>query len=143
MFVAAWCRGCRCCWRRHRICRAQAGEKGNRSFQPILYVAAGAAVIGLVVLAGHPELIYYTLIVAGAYTFVRLIAAYFHSAPVAAAVALRAHPQAGRLAADDGGRRRGAGRGAVDPAGRTAAAELPRGSASLEQVLAGRGLPPC
>ena len=52
-------------------------EKGNRSFQPIPYVAAGAAVIGLVVLAGHPELIYYTLIVAGAYTFVRLIAAYF------------------------------------------------------------------
>lgn len=52
-------------------------EKGNRSFQPIPYVAAGALVIGLVVLAGHPELIYYTLIVAGAYALVRLIAAYF------------------------------------------------------------------
>ncbi len=51
-------------------------EKGNRSFQPIPYVAVGAAVIGLVVLAGHPELIYYTLIVAGAYTLVRLTAAY-------------------------------------------------------------------
>ena len=53
-------------------------EKGNRSFQPIPYVVAGAVVIGLVVLAGHPELIYYTLLVAGAYAFVRLVAAYFH-----------------------------------------------------------------
>lgn len=52
-------------------------EKGNRSFQPIPYVAAGALVVGLVVLAGHPELIYYTLLVAGAYAFVRLMAAYF------------------------------------------------------------------
>jgi len=51
-------------------------EKGLRSFQPIPYVAVGAAIIGLVVLAGHPELIYYTLLVAGAYAFFRLLAAY-------------------------------------------------------------------
>ncbi len=50
--------------------------KGVRSFRPIPYVAAGAGVIGLVVLAGHPELIYYTLLTAGAYSLVRLIAAY-------------------------------------------------------------------
>ncbi|MFM7582103.1 MAG: YfhO family protein, partial [Caldilinea sp.] len=51
-------------------------EKGVHSFLPIPYVAAGAAVIGLVVLAGHPELIYYTLLVAGAFSGVRLVAAY-------------------------------------------------------------------
>ena len=51
-------------------------EKGVRSFLPIPYVAAGAAVVGLVVLAGHPELIYYTLLVAGAFSGVRLVAAY-------------------------------------------------------------------
>ncbi|GIK76158.1 MAG: hypothetical protein BroJett021_51460 [Chloroflexota bacterium] len=53
-------------------------EKGVRSFRPIPYTAVGAAVIGLVVLAGHPELIYYTMLTAGAYSFVRLIAAYVH-----------------------------------------------------------------
>jgi len=51
-------------------------EKGVRSFRPIPYVAVGAGVIGLVVLAGHPELIYYTMLTAGAYSFVRLVAAY-------------------------------------------------------------------
>jgi O-antigen/teichoic acid export membrane protein len=51
-------------------------EKGVRSFRPIPYAVVGAAIIGLVVLAGHPELIYYTMLVAGAYSFVRLIAAY-------------------------------------------------------------------
>ena len=39
--------------------------KGDQSFHPIPYVAAGAAVIGVMMLAGHPELIYYTLLVAG------------------------------------------------------------------------------
>jgi O-antigen/teichoic acid export membrane protein len=51
-------------------------EKGVASFNPIPYVAVGAAIIGLVVLAGHPELIYYTMIVAGVYTLCRLAAAY-------------------------------------------------------------------
>ncbi len=50
-------------------------EKGVRSFRPVPYVAAGAVVIGLVVLAGHPELIYYTLLVAGAYSAMRLLVA--------------------------------------------------------------------
>ena len=50
--------------------------KGVRSFRPIPYVVVGAGVIGLVVLAGHPELIYYTLLTAGACSLVRLIAAY-------------------------------------------------------------------
>jgi O-antigen/teichoic acid export membrane protein len=52
-------------------------EKGVHSFRPIPYVTFGAGVIGLIVLAGHPELIYYTLLVAGAYSLVRLAAAYF------------------------------------------------------------------
>jgi hypothetical protein len=51
-------------------------EKGVASFNPIPYVAVGAAIVGLVVLAGHPELIYYTMLVAGAYSFCRLLAAY-------------------------------------------------------------------
>jgi hypothetical protein len=51
-------------------------EKGVRSFRPIPYAVVGAGVIGLVVLAGHPELIYYTLLTAGAYSLVRLLGAY-------------------------------------------------------------------
>ena len=51
-------------------------EKGVRSFRPIPYVIAGAIAIGLTILAGHPELIYYTLLVAGAYSAVRLAAAW-------------------------------------------------------------------
>ncbi len=50
-------------------------EKGNRSFHPIPYVAVGAAVIGVMILAGHPELIYYTMLVAAAYTLMRLLIA--------------------------------------------------------------------
>lgn len=48
-------------------------EKGVQSFRPIPYVMVGAATVGLVILAGHPELLYYTLLVAGAYTAVRLV----------------------------------------------------------------------
>ena len=51
-------------------------EKGVHSFRPIPYVAVGSIIVGLVVLAGHPELIYYTLLVAGAYAGFRLLAAY-------------------------------------------------------------------
>ena len=51
-------------------------EKGVHSYSPIPYVAVGAAIVGLVVLAGHPELVYYTLLVAGAYAFFRLVAAF-------------------------------------------------------------------
>ena len=51
-------------------------EKGVQSFHPIPYVVAGAAIIGVMILAGHPELIYYTLLVAGAYSLVRLLAAW-------------------------------------------------------------------
>jgi O-antigen/teichoic acid export membrane protein len=50
-------------------------EKGVHSFRPIPYVVAGAIIVGLVVLAGHPELIYYTLLVAGAYSAMRLLVA--------------------------------------------------------------------
>ena len=42
-------------------------EKGAAGFRPIPYVVAGAAVIGLVALAGHPEFLYYALLVAGLY----------------------------------------------------------------------------
>ncbi|MCB9138860.1 MAG: oligosaccharide flippase family protein [Caldilineaceae bacterium] len=51
-------------------------EKGTQSFRPIPYVFLGAAAIGFTVLAGHPELIYYTLMTAGAYSAVRLGAAW-------------------------------------------------------------------
>ena len=51
-------------------------EKGAASFRPIPYVIAGAAVIGLVALAGHPEFFYYTLLVAGMYSAARLAIAW-------------------------------------------------------------------
>ncbi len=41
-------------------------------YNPLPYIAAGAGAIGMMVLAGHPELIYYTLMVAALYTVVRL-----------------------------------------------------------------------
>ncbi|MCC6455334.1 MAG: oligosaccharide flippase family protein [Caldilineaceae bacterium] len=47
-------------------------EKGVQGYNPLPYVAAGAGAIGVMILAGHPELIYYTLLVAGLYTVVRL-----------------------------------------------------------------------
>ena len=53
-------------------------EKGVQSFHPIPYVAMGVAIIGVMILAGHPELIYYTLLVAGAYSLVRLLIAWRH-----------------------------------------------------------------
>ncbi|MCY3904929.1 MAG: oligosaccharide flippase family protein [Caldilineaceae bacterium] len=51
-------------------------EKGLAGFRPIPYVVAGAAVIGLIALAGHPEFLYYSLLVAGLYTASRLLIAW-------------------------------------------------------------------
>ncbi len=51
-------------------------EKGISSFHPIPYLVVGVLVIGLTILAGHPELIYYTLLVAGLYTAFRLVVAW-------------------------------------------------------------------
>ena len=51
-------------------------EKGLAAFNPIPYVALGAAAIGLMMLAGHPELIYYTMLVSGGFAAVRLVAAW-------------------------------------------------------------------
>ena len=51
-------------------------EKGATSYSPIPYVVVGALIVGVMILAGHPELIYYTLLVAGAYSAVRLLAAW-------------------------------------------------------------------
>ena len=51
-------------------------EKGVARFDPIPYLAVGVAAIGLMVLAGHPELIYYTLLVAALYTVMRLAIAW-------------------------------------------------------------------
>ncbi len=51
-------------------------SKGTGAYSPIPYVIVGAGILGLVALAGHPELIYYTLLVAGSYALVRLIAAW-------------------------------------------------------------------
>ena len=111
-------------------------EKGIHSFRPIPYVAVGAVIVGLVVLAGHPELIYYTLLVAGAYSLVRLLVAGWLIRRQAAVEALWELPltrmvagadgKAGRLAAGDGGAGHRAGGSAADPDGRTAAAQFPR-----------------
>ncbi len=53
-------------------------QKGLAAFTPIPYVVAGAGAIGVMVLAGHPELIYYTMLTAGGYTLVRLGVAWRH-----------------------------------------------------------------
>lgn len=53
------------------VVRKQA-EKGTAAYSPIPYVAAGAAALGLQVLAGHPEITYYVLLVSGYYALLRL-----------------------------------------------------------------------
>lgn len=47
-------------------------EKGNAPFVPVAYIVAGAIAIGLVGLAGHVEILYYTLLVGGMYSLWRL-----------------------------------------------------------------------
>ncbi|NOX60887.1 MAG: YfhO family protein, partial [Chloroflexi bacterium] len=47
-------------------------EKGNAPFVPVAYIVAGAAVLGMIVLAGHVEITYYTLLVAAMYSLWRL-----------------------------------------------------------------------
>ncbi len=47
-------------------------EKGNAPFVPILYVAVGAVALGIHLLAGHPEILVYTLLVMALYALVRL-----------------------------------------------------------------------
>lgn len=47
-------------------------EKGNVPFVPVAYIVAGAAVIGLQILAGHVEITYYVLLVAAMYSLWRL-----------------------------------------------------------------------
>ncbi len=47
-------------------------EKGNAPFVPVAYIVAGAATIGLVGLAGHVEITYYTLLVGAMYSLWRL-----------------------------------------------------------------------
>ncbi len=51
--------------------RKQEG-KGAGPFVPIWYVLAGAAALGMVILAGHPEILVYTLLVMAYYALVRL-----------------------------------------------------------------------
>jgi O-antigen/teichoic acid export membrane protein len=48
-------------------------EKGQSGYSPIPYVVGGAAALGLQTLAGHVEMTYYTLLVAGYYAFFRLL----------------------------------------------------------------------
>ena len=47
-------------------------EKGRQPYSPVPYVAAGALTLGLEVMAGHIEMTYYTLLVAGFYAACRL-----------------------------------------------------------------------
>jgi O-antigen/teichoic acid export membrane protein len=48
-------------------------EKGSGPFVPIVYVVLGGVALGFHVLAGHPEMLVYTLIVMAYYALVRLI----------------------------------------------------------------------
>jgi O-antigen/teichoic acid export membrane protein len=48
-------------------------EKGNAPFSPAVYVAAGAIALGLLALAGHVEILYYTLMVTVYWSAWRLI----------------------------------------------------------------------
>jgi O-antigen/teichoic acid export membrane protein len=48
-------------------------EKGTGPFVPIVYVALGSVALGLHVLAGHPEILVYTLMVVAFYALVRLV----------------------------------------------------------------------
>ena len=54
------------------IVRKQA-EKGDVLYSPVPYLAAGALVLGVQTLAGHIEITYYTLLVAGFYAAWRLV----------------------------------------------------------------------
>ena len=47
-------------------------QKGNQPFVPVAYIAAGALVLGMQILAGHIEITYYTLLVGAMYTLWRL-----------------------------------------------------------------------
>lgn len=47
-------------------------EKGNAPFVPVVYIVSGAIVLGMVALAGHVEITYYTLLVGGMYSLWRL-----------------------------------------------------------------------
>ncbi len=48
-------------------------EKGAGPFVPIVYVVIGAIALGMHVLAGHPEILVYTLMVMAIYALVRLL----------------------------------------------------------------------
>ena len=47
-------------------------EKGNAPFVPVAYIVAGSLVLGAQILAGHVEITYYVLLVAGLYSLWRL-----------------------------------------------------------------------
>lgn len=51
-------------------------EKGDVAYSPIPYVVAGAIVLGVQTLAGHPEITVITLLVAGFYSLARLLMAW-------------------------------------------------------------------
>jgi O-antigen/teichoic acid export membrane protein len=51
-------------------------EKGARSYSPVPYVAAGAVVLGIQILAGHIEITYYVLMVSVFYALWRLAGAW-------------------------------------------------------------------
>jgi len=53
-------------------------QKGAGPFVPILYVVAGSVALGVHTLAGHPEILVYTLMVMAYYALVRLILLWRH-----------------------------------------------------------------
>jgi O-antigen/teichoic acid export membrane protein len=48
-------------------------QKGSAHYSPIPYIAVGVFILGIQVLAGHIEITYYTLLVAGFYALCRLL----------------------------------------------------------------------
>ncbi|MCD6291738.1 MAG: YfhO family protein, partial [Anaerolineae bacterium] len=48
-------------------------EKGNVPYSPVPYIALGSVILGVQVLAGHVEITYYVLVVAGFYAAWRLV----------------------------------------------------------------------
>jgi O-antigen/teichoic acid export membrane protein len=67
-------------------------DKGGGPFVPIWYVLAGAVALGMVILAGHPEILVYTLLVMATYALVRLAMLWWRLRAASVAGAARWRP---------------------------------------------------
>ncbi|MEJ2737670.1 MAG: hypothetical protein P8189_29625 [Anaerolineae bacterium] len=111
-------------------------DKGTGPFVPIVYVLVGAIVLGVHILAGHPEILVYTLLVMALYALVRLlllwrrVGAWRPTLRLALWLGLTS-PADGALAGVDGRPGPGAGLGATDPPAGAGHSELSRGVGHL------------